>query len=230
MINYIIDALLILIVFISMIVGAKRGFIKTVAIKPIKILVSIFAAFKLCGKGALIIEDKYILPPISSKLSGYFEGVSGELTAENASDNTPVVIRFLANLMGVDINEVAGNADGDIAGALADSLASPVAHAVSSVIAFIVIYILARVLLWLCVLLVDGIFSAPGLSIVNSVLGAIFGIAVGLMFAWLCALVINSVAPLLDGKDFFKDYSLENTYVLKRLCGFDPLEYILNLK
>lgn len=219
-----VDAAIVIALLIGLIVGAKRGFIKTVA-KPVKILAALACAVFLCSWFGTQFIQPNIDQPIRSHLTEYLNEKCPELSEENAVDNLPTVLKIAAEIGKVDLNALAEEADGDLCAAVVDRLTEPVAHIIATVLSFIILYIGARLILWLLVMLLNALFNTAVLRWLNQGLGLIFGGITALIGMW--GLVI--LAELVFGFAFSNAAwvaDVRSGWVYSFFLRFSPLDLI----
>ena len=108
-----IDVIVSLIVVAGAVFGIKRGFLITVA-RPIKWFAALFIAFSLCTPVAQGIIKPLIDAPITNQISGYLLEKCADITAENASEKLPTLLKIAAGIAGVDVGAIEGNTSAEI--------------------------------------------------------------------------------------------------------------------
>ena len=227
-INFIVDAVIVLIVIIGIIIGVKRGFVETVA-KPVRIVAGLGVAFSLCQP----VGEKYIKPliknPLVEKLTSFVEEKCGELTTDTTASDLPFVLRMLARIFNVDVETVAEEATNSIVAAIVDALADPFVNIIGSILAFIALFIVTSIACWLIFKIIGLIFSIGPLGALNKVFGLVFGAIFALIIVWALSVGIDFVMD----KGVFAEVEYVNSFtggplynVVKEL---NPIDLILSL-
>lgn len=203
--SLIFDLLIIIVAVLSVILGIKRGFIKSVSLL-LSVAVSIVAVFAFAPSAAKLISANFI----SDELSDSFTNTVGAylpddiLTSEQAKewitdniDSNENLKAALSNIgitgddiiSGIDsadsvIGDTQATVDGAIEnydgegfiGELAAEIAECKANTLSTAIAGIVIFILAMIIMSIVMKLLNKIVKLPILNSINKLLGLVFGI------------------------------------------------------
>lgn len=236
--NVLLDLILVFIVAWGIISGWRRGFVKVVFMK-MKRLTSIVIACLLAKPIGNLLKDKLFLEPMTVKIRELLGEALGTdavtATTEEMTENLPLVLRGILNLVGIDIAEKAAEAT-EAGGNLLDSftagIAEPAARVVGVIAAFIIVYFICRLFLRVLVALVNGIFNLPGLRIVNKVLGLVFGLTFSAAFAWIIVAVIGFFGDLLTNSSiaFFEKFNIMETWLAKFVYQFKPIDFIFSIK
>lgn len=177
------DALLALILLLGIGLGWRRGFIRTVA-KPVKLVSALILSFNLCTP----VAERWLQPmleaPIKERMSAYLTEKCAHLTAANAAEELPTLLKLAAGLFDIDITEVAEGAGAALIDRLVTSLATPVAHVIAIVFAFVGVYIVSQLLLTVALWLLNAIFRVGVLGVANRIVGLLFGALFAMLIAW----------------------------------------------
>lgn len=215
----IVDIIIAAILLIGMIFGIKRGFFLFAA-KLVKWFAAIAIAFSLSGCVAGYVIEPIIEEPITNQISDYLVDKCDILTAENAKDELPTVLKIAAHIVDVDLDSLEG--DGAVLiSEIVDKLASPVIHLFAVIVAFFILYFVSKILLSIIISLLNKFFEHGVIGVVNKILGFVFGGSIAFVVAWLFVLIFSYVinvpfladstwASTFDGGflyDFFKRMS-----------------------
>ena len=235
--NLLLDALLAFLLIRGMMTGWKRGFVRVVFMR-MRRLTALLAALFLARPIGLLIGEAYFEQPLVGKIRELLVSALGEdaatASAERLADGLPSVLQGVLHLFGVDIDRISASAEaagGSLLDGFAARIAEPTAAILGAVVAFVCLYFLTRLLLRLIVHLVSAIFSIPGLSFVNKLLGFAFGVFFALLTAWVLTTALAFFFELLqaNGIAFFADFAIDKTYIAKYFYGLKPLELLLRL-
>lgn len=222
-VNIILNVILILLIVIPVIVGAKRGFVKT-AFSLGRMVGAIAIAFGFCKRIAVYLHDWVANTLIADRIERFFEDGSSHVTSESLTSAVPSGMQSILSLFGVDVTALADQAIAEGQNKVAEFAADLTvisANILSVVIAFALLLLASWILLGLLGKLLDAIVSkTPGLKQANAVLGAAFGLLTGLSAAWAGAQVIVALLGLL----FHLDYTAYP--LLAFFYEINPLSYI----
>jgi len=177
------DAVLALILVLGIGLGWRRGFIRTVA-KPVKLVGALVISFKLCTPLAGKWLEPILRAPIAERLTAFLTERCADLTAQNATEELPTLLKLAAGLFNIDISEVAEGAGARIIEAIVNALAAPVAHVIAIVFCFVILYFVSQLVLTVALLLLNMIFHVGVLGVANRLVGVLFGALFALLLAW----------------------------------------------
>ena len=222
--NLIIDLVLVTILLVGIIMGYKRGFVKTVA-KPVKLVAVWVCTIKTCSAFAARFIAPLIQTTVTEKLSDFLQENYKNITASNALDEMPTLLKIAAGVFDIDIQQVVEDAGAALTQKLAETFTAPLVSLVSIVIAFVVLLIVFSVLFSIVLWIINGIFHIGPLLWFNRILGVVFGVALALIVAWSISMILGFVLELpalsaigFDGGivyRFFREY-----HPLDLLLGF----------
>ena len=222
-----VDVIIALIVIAGAVLGIKRGFLISVA-RPIKWFAALFIAFSLCTPIAQGIIKPFIEAPITNQISGYLTERCADITAENAGEKLPTVLKLAAELADVNINSIEGESSKEIINALVDKLADPVISLISTIAAFILVYILAKLLLSIAIKLLNSIFEHGVLGVLNRTLGFAFGLIFSFMCAWIFVIVFGYVISIPAIADVGWVESFEGGVIYRLFKNISPLDLLFS--
>lgn len=233
------DLAVVLILGLSVVLGWKRGFVKTL-IKFAGSLISLVAAVVLATPLSVFINDLFV----ADWISGIARGALAEQLSAIGNDfstlfsQMPEGFQSLINRFGITQDDAQrqyeqmaaeNKTDGLITEELSDYISAGAAEAVSYAIAFLVLYIAFYFVLKLVTKLIDPIFHLPLLHGANATLGALLGLLIGVVFLWILALLVEHLAPYLSETDsvFSSGFSAENTLLYQFFAEANPLRSII---
>lgn len=203
--------LLVLIVIVGCLYGGVRsGFVQSV-FGFFANLIALGVAFFLSAPVGGFLCEKWIGPAFEK---GAVEQVA-RLTGEQATSAAEAPIEKLLEgpqgvldsfLKGVSTTveqiQAAFASGGDLAAARENAVravAQPAAETVSRIIAFIAIFVLTLLLLSIVSKLLSGICKLPGLRMLNTLLGGVFGALKGIIFVFVLCSVLSFSMPYMGG-------------------------------
>ena len=202
---YLIDGIIVALFALSVFVGYKRGFIKTIA-GIVAFVAAAILALLLCGPVASLAYDNLVEPAVLESVTA--DGVgSMESRVDAALESMPgFVTNLLANsgihtgadvLDRMDVSEGAASLAQQISVNVVKPIALPLLELIATLVLFIVAYILLRILLSV----LDVVAKLPVLKQLNNVLGLAAGALSGVLWV-LFAVSLMQVAAAISGPDF----------------------------
>ncbi len=225
--DIVIDVLLVAIVVIGAIVGIKKGFIKMAA-KPVKFVASIALAFAICTS----VADGFITPlieaPITNYVSNFLYENCANLTAENAAEELPTLLKIAAAVFNIDVGEVTAGAGNAVLDAIVENLTAPVINVVSVIISFILVYLVATLVFSIVLAIINAIFSSGIFGVLNKILGFVFTGAVAFIASWALAVVLEFVfhLPMLEGVELINEFN--GGFIYSFFNTYNPIELLLS--
>ncbi len=224
--NIIIDLILCVIIAAALAIGLKVGFVK-IAAKPVKFVLALVIAFSVCSTVADMLIVPAIEQPVASYVSDFlYENCAG-LTAENAGEELPTLLKIAAAIFGIDIAETASGAS-SVVDSIAESLTSPVVDVISIVASFFLCYFVVKILFGLAFMIINKIFEIGVFSIFNKALGLLLSGALGVVLAWAVAVVLEFVfkLPVLESNPTIA--SFEGGFIYRFFNTYNPMELLLS--
>ena len=224
--SFITDAVLVLVILSGAVIGYKRGFIRTVA-KPVKWIAALYIAFRLCT----VVGDKWIAPmiqtPLQTQLSEYLHTACASLTAENAADELPTLIKMAAGLFNIDVSAVAADAAGNVIDSIVTALVGPVAHLLAAVVSFLGLYLVAQLLLSLVLAVLNSVCSVGLIGAANRIVGVVVTTCLSFIVAWLLVALAGFVFgfPSVNAAGWVKE--VEGSVFYRFLHNNGPLDLLL---
>ena len=227
--KYLLDAVVILIFLLAIIIGHKRGFIKTVT-GIVAFIAALAVAALLNGTVAALVYNNVIEPPLIETVEQQTAQAQGSAAEQLDSvyESLPTITKNLLTQAGI--------ANGDdftqnipilsSSTSIAQSVASvvrsvllPLLQAVCSLVLFVLAYILANILLRA----LNIIAKLPLLKQLNKSLGLIAGVLSGALWAMLAVTVLQIVAAFGAADSAINLSVLGDTVVVNWLSSINPL-------
>ena len=182
--NIITDLVIVLIFAIAGFIGVKVGFFSILA-KPVKYVGSILITLSCARPVGRFIVAPMIRNPVSNKIATYLADKCADITAENALEELPTLIKFAASLGGVDLQALV-SAEGiqSVVDVVIANVMDPVINVIGIVIGGIALYIVAKVLLGLGLWLLNSVLDSGAIGVVNKTLGCIFVLVITFIAVW----------------------------------------------
>ncbi len=234
MVNIIFDVVIVAIVAIGTIIGAKRGFFKAV-LRTFAGLISIIVAYLFAKPLAEMINVRFVYERLEEKISQAVDTHIGNseavLDPSALAESVPDSLGVIASIAGYDIKELAASAaekGQDIIDTFIEASSTVISNVISTVIAFAVLLLSVYIALRILALVLDLIFShIPVLKQINRTLGLIFGFICSLINSWIFAIVSYSLINALRvaSPEFLSGFTREATYLYRFFTGFNPISW-----
>ncbi len=224
--SLIFDGIILIAVIIAIVMGAKRGFVKSI-MGICTLIAAMFVAFAFTPTVSSYIENSTAVQEITDGITETLQSLSqsGENTYDltRLFDDMPDSFKQILERYGVDASELEDTAnpkaeadDSDV-GDLASLIAGPVARAISGVLAFLALFVATVIILKILTWILDLLFQLPVLKTANTLLGLLIGIVSAVVWAWVLSSLsvifisaMSSVSP-----ETFGPSLIDNTVILK---------------
>lgn len=228
MLNVIVEIVLIAVIAIGMILGIKRGFIKTVA-KPVKFVLTLVIAFSLSGTVANNIIEPVIAEPITTQMEEYVYEKCEDINSDNVEEKLPTILKISAGLFNIDLDEMSdGATTEELISRIISSLVSPAIHVVAVIISFILLYFLSSLCLALVIAVLNSFFDTGLIGVCNRVLGCVFSTAFAVIIAWCAVSVFTYVINVPALAETSAVQSFEGGFVYKFFNNLNPIDLLLS--
>ncbi len=228
--SLILDAFVILIIFIFIFLSAKKGFVRTL-IEVVGFVAAIAIAFSLSTPVAGFIYDKTIDPAVDKTIqSAVDEGNESVNTAVDALWNKMPGFLTGSNFFNLSKdnvlesvnNGVSANAT-ELSHTISNNFLKPVVtRTISTLISVILVFALLLLVKFLAKH-INKLFNISVVGKINKTLGAILGIFKGVSIAIVFCMVISLILSFTkNGFLFFTYDAIESSYIFKFLIGLSP--------
>lgn len=227
-VNVIFDIILVGILVAGAILGYKNGFIDTVA-KPVKFVLAIALALSLAGTVGQYVVEPIIGPAISHKLSDILVEKYSEVTAANANESLPTLIKFAASMCGVNIEGVASTADGvSVIEAVVNAVTAPVVDIIGTIFGFVIVYFASKILLNVVMIFVNSAVSRGIVGALNRTLGCVLTLFLAFVVVWAVTSVSEFILniPIIASAQWVENFTGGPVYRFFR--SFTPLDLLLS--
>ncbi|PWM26833.1 MAG: hypothetical protein DBX36_03750 [Oscillospiraceae bacterium] len=200
-----IDIILAVIIILPVILGIKRGFVKTV-MGLVSVLIAICASYILTPYLSPLCRNKIVEPymrtPVESQIESMLDA-SGETfdteSLENLSE-IPDVVKNICDTFGIDIQDIKSNEEIDKQSpdqSISDHITELILSRTAYIIAFISVFIAAAIVLRIITIILCAICKMPILNSINRIAGAVFGFCFGGISAFVIAKLLILLLPTL---------------------------------
>lgn len=228
--SYILDAIILLIILITVFMSAKKGFVRTL-IEVVGFIAAIFIAFTFSSPIANVVYDKMIEPTVERTVAG---------VATDAADSTTAAVNAVwqkmpsfvteSNFLGLSKETVSQQVENEtsngsvaLADSISNSFAKPVITKLLSVLFSVILVVVLIFVVKFLAKYVNKIFSFSLIGTINKTLGGILGLvkgtAVAVVFCMIVTLIISFTK---NGFLIFTYDAINSSYLFKFLTGFSP--------
>ena len=228
--NYIVDIVLLALLILIIVRGAKRGFVSTL-LDSLSVLGSGIASYILCQPVSQFIYDKFISPVVKSHFTDALKntippGASLSQKIDGLVNSLPLFVRNLAEYAGIDVKGYTaqvGSSAVKSAEQIVDTVADTVAYNILIFFTRVVVFLLMFVLFAFIIRKISDILSKlldkiPLVGSLNKGLGGVLGLVkAAVIILAVCTVlyfVIGSTAnfDLISAVDASKIYTYVTEY------------------
>ena len=173
------DFVILLIIFISIFINYKRGFIK-VAFRLVSFIIAIIISLLLYRPVANFITN---YTPISNKIETQIEN---RLSSEDEETTNNFVENYYKNIKNSSINIIAHN----------------MTNSIINISSAIIVFLLTRFILFFLRFSTDIIAKLPLIKQINHIGGFVYGIVAGFVVIYLFFTIISILAPIINLNNF----------------------------
>lgn len=233
----ILDLVLILVIALYAVSGAKKGLIKAlcgmgVTIVSLIIALNFYSPLAAYFRSTLIYEQ--MTENLSGKIEAYINDNADSQSFSELINDAPESLDIILKGFGTSLEDVSAKMDAmiesgetNLAAGLSDYIVKPAAKMLSNALAIIVMFIASLIVLNIALLLLDLIFKLPVLNFANKLGGFVAGAAIGLLISFVVCAVINIALPVLPGVgiEIDSDTAAKAT-VFTAISDINPLSFL----
>ena len=222
--NIVLDIILLVILIGGLVLGYKRGFIKSIT-KPVRFFAAIATAFWLNPIASKILEPR-IKTPVTNQIRDYLLNNCPTITPETASEELPTLLKFAASVMNIDVEEKLSSVD--TVSAIVETLADPVIHLISVIVTFILIYFVAKLVYSLVLSALSSMFNDGVLGFPNKILGCVFTLFLAVVVSWVFVILFDFAinSSILADAVWVKDF--EGGVIYRFFAKNSPIDLLLS--
>lgn len=228
----VLDFVLLFIFILFVIIGAKKGFAKSL-LEVAAVILALVLAYCLSTPIATGIYDTFIEKNVVSSIQEEIKdgNISVQETLNEFDEKVaeiPDFVLSLAKTVGINLDTVRegvknfASSTSDNVPSLVEKIIEPAVVTVISAIAFLVLAVVLVIVLRIIAGLLSKVFELPVVGKVNTALGGVLGAVKGLLIV----VLISAVAvALFSGSDGTMGEIVNDTFIIKLLK--DPAVYLL---
>ena len=238
--SLLLDVVILLLVGVSIFIGIKRGFIRSI-MGIVVVIAAIIGSIHFSPALSSVLHDGFIEKSVTEQVQGAIESLTSDVEAidiHKLFEEKPQAFTDILETFDIKIEDVeaffeqqkdnaSATLEKDVAGYIAAPLAKTLSNAAAFCILFVGITVVLGVALWLLALVV----KLPILNTANKLLGAAFGAVLGLVLAWGFSVGFNALLPQLSviSEVSIPETVVENTILLKYLGEVDLFNVVSKL-
>lgn len=228
--SYILDAIIVLIVLITVFLSAKKGFVRTL-IEVVGIVAAIFVAFTFSSPIADTVYDKMVEPIVVKTV---------ENVATDTADGTTAAVDAVwqkmpgfiteSNFLGLSKDNVLQQVQNEtstgvtaLADSISNSFAKPVITKLLSVLVSVILVVVLIFVVKFLAKYINKLFSFSIIGTINKTLGGILGLVKGIALAVVFCMIITLIFSFTkNGFLIFTYDAINSSYIFKFLVSFSP--------
>ncbi len=228
--SFLFDVVILIAAIVTVVLGVKRGFIKSV-MGVGTLIAALFLAYAFTPAVSVRIEETAFVQDISENISDTIKSLSrNESDSYNILklfDEMPDAFRQILDRYGAneeslkDSVKPSVNAQEEDVADLADRIADPVVKAISGVLAFLALFVGAILVLKILTWILDLIFQLPVLKTANKLLGFVAGLVSALGLTWvlsnLAVIFIRAMSSI--SPQYFNESLIDSTIIIRLFAG-----------
>lgn len=224
--QYLFDIIIVAVLVLFTVIGAKKGFIKAAA-DLLGGIVAMIAAGILSNPVAEFIYSKLFAEAVEHKVRAVLEIKGMEL--DDYFGELPEFVSRWLDFAGINAETVSSRiaSSGDSAAEVVTQTLAPVFIGFINVFVVIILFLLFMIIIKALANLLTGLFHLPLLKEVNGILGAVLGLILGAIVVWIAAGAIDFFKPMMETETQRKiDNMVENSIVCETMVDMNPVEWI----
>ena len=240
-IGIIADIVIVAILLINAISGAKKGFVYTIY-RFFRLIIAFASAYFFAKPLAAIIKatpfHEKLVSNLESSLGEYLEnavsGIFSQNTAVSESAASSEKLSALQKYLGIDpeaiaheysklMEQKAENATESIK----DYILAPFTDGITTAISFVLIFVASLLALYIVMKILDLIAGAPVINGINRTLGGISGIVVGIIQIFVITIILDALLPLAGAGGILAAQELQNSRLYSILLSVNPVALLI---
>lgn len=227
--GYLLDIVIICILIIAVIVGVRKGFVKS-AVKFVGRILAICVSGILGGAVASWLFYTFFREPFLERVSGMLSTATQGLEAEMIMASLPDFLQRALEGQGFTIEYLSTLLSTQQASAaeLIVEAVEPVLVGILKVMCVIVLFMLLMIIVRILSDVFDRMFNLPLLGPVNGLLGGVFGLLSAMLILWIVLAIVNMFLPMTtETMQAAINGYIQETILAKIFFGFNPIESLI---
>ena len=224
-INFFIDIALLAVLVIGVLVGAHRGFVRTIA-KPVRLTLSLVSSICFYRFVCESWIEPLVATPISTQLAEILKDKYSEITA-STSNELPTLVKLAASVADIDLEAIASE-DGEYVNALISRITDPAVGIISVVVSFIAVFIISFLVATVVLFALDKLISNGIGGFVNKLAGGALAFVFAFTVVWcfVGALEFVFAFPNIAETDIARNFTGGQVY--RFFKSFSPFDLLLS--
>lgn len=226
--NYILDIIIVVVIALFVIFGAKNGIIRSLG-EFVGSIVAAFASAALGERFATVVYNGFFRQSVITKINAAMAVNSGDATSYFSS--LPAFVTRWLSENGITEQTVsdAVQSGSKNAAAAVESAISPFLIGIIKVFCIIVIFMLLMIIIKVLVKLLSGLFELPVLKQINGLFGAVFGFLAGAVVLWIVLGAVQFFRPMMSQNMQDKvNAAVDNSIIYEAVSDANPFEWIFD--
>lgn len=229
--SIILDAVTVAVAVLFVVIGCRRGFIKSV-VRLVGFVAAIVVSAIVSAPVAQLLYDHFLYEPVQQiVLEQVQQGVAAAATTLNEQimaviGALPEGVQSLLDMYGVDVAELSGTAVSaeELVPTIMEKIITPLCVGVLQLIVFLVLFIVLFILIRLLGKLLDKIFaSLPVIKQANGVLGGLLGFAEAVLVLFVLCFALQLYMTLTGADSLVAVEDIQKTYILRFVMDINPI-------
>ncbi len=230
------DIIVVAVILINVIIGAKKGFIKEIY-SFFRIIIAACAGFFLCSPLAELLKAtdfyKKLMTDLGTSIGTYISNLSTE-SFDALSQQTQQFSELLSKLriptseLEAEYARLAAENSENITESITTYIITPASNAIVTAIAFLAVFFVALLVLFIVMKLLDLVAKAPVINGMNRLLGLAAGFVVALIVIFIISAITDAAMPYIEGLGIgITSGMVENSRLFKYFSSINPIGLII---
>ncbi|MBO4265185.1 MAG: CvpA family protein [Clostridia bacterium] len=226
---------------ISVFIGYKRGFIKSIK-GIVAFTLALMMANQFSGIVADYLKDEVIMDfakqAITERVNRLGQDSDSQKFELKNDTLSGAPLKELLSQFHIDLddfkefyNSEKQKAKDVTSEKVVEYIVEPIVTTISSVLGYIAVFAATVIAVLLAALVIELICKAPVLSGANKLFGFLAGAVVGIMYTWVLSTLIIKAVPYLQSMkpEMFPSDIIDRTFILKIISSFNPIGFLLHI-
>ena len=213
----IVDIVIAAVLLLSLIIGAARGLLKSLA-GVLMVAVALFGASWASQQFAEPVAQ-WLAPVLEEKIQEYMPQETAALHLQDMLED----FNFTGDALQQKIDEIMQNVS-DTGATVFDAATESISLSIASALVFVAAFLVLLLVMWLLMLPLKALVKLPGINFANRLGGAALGLVIGALLLFL------AVWAMLRFDIFLTPELVEDTYLLRFFANNSPLSLIRSLQ
>lgn len=232
---FILDAVIVILVFMFILIGSRRGLFRCVRGLLGTVLSFIISVLLFRQLGAYL-SNKFLSERIYSFVQNALQRATGGVPVETVLQDKPDLLTDFLRTCSMTftqlqqkISQMLADGFGDASDALTHLIAEPMTTKISCALAFLLLFLVSSLLIGLLLHLIGRLLRLPVLRQADRLLGFFGGALGGILTVWILCCVFATILPYLSSAwpDVFPANLTEQTRLFKPMTNFNFFTWLL---